>query len=685
MAIETVRSQDSKTEEFASLRKAIDSLPRDLRDMVDDAYSLAAYSHYDQKRIGGEIEQRHLERVTLACANHARKSGMSDEDRARMMASSILHDAVEDTLVTEEQIAGRFDEGIMRTVHALSHPKLRDGTLDENEPPEVYLRRAAEAGQLAILIRRFDRLDNLNTLSQTPDDFRRKMIAETKAALAVKVDPTDKNSPSLWEQMDLEGARMIRRAAARAESVDHISAEEGVSRLWEALASVPGVSMEEFWNTPKGREAKHTKKFITCGLPQSGKSTMKEILRNANRAIPDAPYLYPYTAVPDGEISDFQKIMARDPALAARIKAQYKQDLKEGGSFFTPEAVARHRESIKNISAPSITTSIIDVGGHPSDQNREICEFANGAILLCGEKGLADEDLVEWKRLLTGLGIPIVAEIYSDYWGARGSDFIRGVGNDGVFRASMNYLERGEMDFESRPSARALLEFIYSLPTEKVPSKEEYVRQAMENLRATSRTTRGEVNVEVAEGKADIVNGVSEQEAAGKSVDNFSKVLERLYKDRDKVFTDASELRNFVEGIAKEVNQGIIKEGILIRTHDVDKYPYTRVENLGEAMSQFYAEFFDRLQRGDDPQELAAWAEYRIDLTDHFFADGCGKTATAVEAWVLMRSKQQLPKYRTRDEYYAHAPTVVRGTGADTDREQYERWTTYYKSLFSSQ
>ena len=687
MSIETATNvQDKKAEDFTSLRKAVDSLPVDLRDMVDDAYSLAAFSHYDQKRIGGEIEQKHLERVTLACANYARKTGMSDEDRARIMTASILHDAIEDTRVTQEEIAGRFDDDIMRTVHALSHPRLPDGTLDENEPSEVYLRRAAEAGRDAILIRRFDRLDNLSTLSQTPDDFRRQMIAETKAALSVKVDPSDKTSASLWEQMDLEGARMIRRAAARAEAVDHITAAEGVDRLQDALASVPGVSMNNFWNTPKGREAKHTKKIITCGLPQSGKSTMKEILRNANRSIPNAPYLYPYTAVPDAEISDFQKIVARDPALAARIKAAYKEDLKKMGHFFTPEAVARHKDSIRTISAPSTTHCIIDVGGHPSGQNREICEYANGAVLLCGEGGLTKEDLVEWKKLLTDLGIPIVAEIYSDYWGAPGSDVIKPVGEDGVFRASMNYLERGEMDFESRPSARALLEFIYSLPTEKVPTKDEYVRQSLENLRATSRTAKGVIDTSASEDKVDQMSGLSGEAVADKATANFAGTINRLFAERQKRFKDVGELRQFVESIATNVNEGITKEDVLIREGvDSAKYPYTSISNLESAMTDFYQEFFEKLDDGTNPRELAAWVEYRIDLTDHFFADGCGKTAKAISSWVLMRAKQPLPQYRERSEYYANAPTVIRGTDASTDREQYDRWLHYYRSLFNSE
>ena len=167
-------------------------------------------------------------------------------------------------------------------------------------------------------------------------------------------------------------------------------------------------------------------------------------------------------------------------------------------------------------------------------------------------------------------------------------------------------------------------------------------------------------------------------------ISNFTGVIEQLFADRNKKFATAAELRSFVEGVAQKVNEGITKEDVLVRTHDSDIYPYTRTEKLADEMEKFYADFFVKLNDGTNPRDFAAWVEYRIDLTDHFFADGCGKAAKAIAGWVLIREKQQLPKYRGREEYYTNAPTVIRGTDANTDREQYERWVNYYKSLFTS-
>lgn len=409
-ALETATNERASTAPFRSLREAIDSLPDRGYD-VDRAYSLASLAHQAQERKGGEKYQKHLERVALACANYARATRMPDAEREQLLIAALLHDTLEDMpvapgerAVTADEIAKEWGKDIADVVASLSHPKKEGGEVDEDEPADVYLRRVHAGGRHAIIIKRYDRIDNINSLWQAPADFRARRLAEAKEALP------------LWREIDAEGAREIEQALERAE----------------------------------------------------------------------------------------------------------------------------------------------------------------------------------------------------------------------------------------------------------------YVHAALANLQATSRTASGEVNVEVAEEKADAVTGISGKEAADTATANFVRVIEKLFAERDRTFKDASELRAFVEDAAKGINEGIIKEGILIRTHNTDMYPYTRTENLEEAMSQFYTEFLEKLRRGDDPKEVAAWVEYRIDLTDHFFADGCGKTAKAIAVWVLMRAKQSLPVYRSRDEYYGNA------------RGGYDAWITYYKSLFQS-
>jgi len=191
------------------------------------------------------------------------------------------------------------------------------------------------------------------------------------------------------------------------------------------------------------------KKIVLAGPPRSGKSCLRQGLKDVIRQTSD---VYPYilTACPDGEGAWFQESMNNDPALAAKLKAEYK-------SKFSPEFAERIASSVKNLALP---LSFIDIGGVISPENKKICEHANGAVFLCGETAVKADAGVEWKKFFTELGIPIIAEVYSDYHGKE--DILDGVGEDGVFRGSTHHLERGEK-LTDREAIKALAQFILDL------------------------------------------------------------------------------------------------------------------------------------------------------------------------------------------------------------------------------
>lgn len=97
-------------------------------------------------------------------------------------------------------------------------------------------------------------------------------------------------------------------------------------------------------------------KVVLCGPPRSGKSCLRQGLKDAVRALPGAPYPYVITACPDGEGSWFQETVNNDPAVAAQLKAAYK-------SKFTPEFVTRITDSVRNVALPLV---LVDIGGIPS-------------------------------------------------------------------------------------------------------------------------------------------------------------------------------------------------------------------------------------------------------------------------------------------------------------------------------
>lgn len=213
-----------------------------------------------------------------------------------------------------------------------------------------------------------------------------------------------------------------------------------------------------------------------------------------------------------------------------------------------------------------------------------------------------------------------------------------------------------------------------------------YVAASQRNLEVTSRTAKGVVDTSASPDKAGkMAADLTPDKAAERAQSNFKNAIKELFSNRDRSFQSPNELRTFIEGMAMKVNQGILKEGesVIRGGADSPKYPYTRIANLESAMTQFYDELHARLaDPNEDPVKLAAWAEYRIDMTDHFFADGCGKMAKAVSAFILMRARLPLPTYKNRDEYYRYGRKQIRDPNVpESNDPEVQAFADYYKTL----
>lgn len=188
------------------------------------------------------------------------------------------------------------------------------------------------------------------------------------------------------------------------------------------------------------------KKIVIAGPPRSGKSCMREGLKQAIRAIEGAPYPYIITACPDGEGAWFQAAVNNDPAIATACKATYK-------SKFTPEFVQRVADSVQKCQLP---LTLVDIGGIPSAENERICATATHIIFLAGDMAR----LPEWYEFARKLGLAVIAEVHSDYHGTE--DNVSGASSDGVLKGSVHHLERGE-PITNRLMIRALAEHVVSL------------------------------------------------------------------------------------------------------------------------------------------------------------------------------------------------------------------------------
>jgi CRISPR-associated protein Csx3 len=185
-------------------------------------------------------------------------------------------------------------------------------------------------------------------------------------------------------------------------------------------------------------------KIVLCGPPHSGKSCLREGLKQAIRETPDAPYPYIITAVPDGEGAWFQETVRRSSEDARRLKDEYKRAL----DGYSPEFIKTKADDIKNCNLP---ITLIDIGGRPDEKNKEICRHATHAIILFNDSSKVNE----WRQFCNELGLKIIAEIYSDYNGKEDSAKVK----DRILKGIVHHLERGE-DVSQRYCVTALANYI---------------------------------------------------------------------------------------------------------------------------------------------------------------------------------------------------------------------------------
>ncbi|GAX38407.1 CRISPR-associated protein Csx3 [Nodularia sp. NIES-3585] len=213
-----------------------------------------------------------------------------------------------------------------------------------------------------------------------------------------------------------------------------------------AVTHTPAYKVGELIETDEPQKSKPIIKVVLCGPPQSGKSCLREGLKQAISAIPGAPYPYVITACPDGEGAWFSDAAKRDPDLARRLKDEYK-------AKFTPEFAQKAAGWVRCANTP---LNIIDVGGRITEENRLIIREATHAFILAGDRDR--EDILRWQEFCRDLNIRIIANLDSDLNGKE--DTINTVLP--LLTGSIHYLARGE-DVSSRPMVQALAQLLVGL------------------------------------------------------------------------------------------------------------------------------------------------------------------------------------------------------------------------------
>ena len=168
----SLKKEISKPDDFTEPAVLYDQLIRTIQQyhpssdvsMIDKAYAIASEAHKDQKRKSGEPYIIHPLCVVIILAE-------LELDKETIVAG-ILHDVVEDTVMTSEEISAEFSPEIALLVDGVTKLTQLDLSQDKIELQAENLRKmflAMAKDIRVILIKLADRLHNLRTLQyQSP-------------------------------------------------------------------------------------------------------------------------------------------------------------------------------------------------------------------------------------------------------------------------------------------------------------------------------------------------------------------------------------------------------------------------------------------------------------------------------------------------------------------------------------
>ncbi|MDO4805632.1 MAG: bifunctional (p)ppGpp synthetase/guanosine-3',5'-bis(diphosphate) 3'-pyrophosphohydrolase [Coriobacteriales bacterium] len=226
---------------------------------VDDAYWFAAEFHKDQRRRSGEPYINHPVEVALILA----KDLHMDADT---ICAAILHDTVEDTTATLEDLSQRFGDTVAELVDGVTKlTNIQVSNMDEKQALNLRKMVLAMSKDIRVVIIKIaDRLHNMRTLAALPPHKRAFKSRETMDVYAPLADRLGISSIK-WELEDLSFfylepeeyeriARMVQDSRAQRER----DTDEAIKALSDELHRV-GVKNYQINGRPKHLWSIHQK------------------------------------------------------------------------------------------------------------------------------------------------------------------------------------------------------------------------------------------------------------------------------------------------------------------------------------------------------------------------------------------------------------------------------------------
>ena len=161
----------------ALLTALAERAPRVDRDRVAACFDFAAQSHGDQRRESGEPYVSHVVAVALILID------LLDQQLDTPLAcAALLHDVVEDTAVTLEDVEKRFGREVAHLVEGVTKLSALEFDSRQAAQAENFRRMLLSMSRdlRVIFVKLADRLHNMRTLEALRDDKRRRIAEETR-------------------------------------------------------------------------------------------------------------------------------------------------------------------------------------------------------------------------------------------------------------------------------------------------------------------------------------------------------------------------------------------------------------------------------------------------------------------------------------------------------------------------
>ena len=163
--------------------------------LILKAAALARQAHADQRRKYNDRPYiQHPARVAGRVAAHPQAT-------EAMVAAAFLHDVVEDTPHTLDEVSAEFGTEVARLVAELTNPS-KDSKAPRRERKQIDRDHLAVVSVEAKIIKLLDRIDNLQEMVEAPGNFRRKYCDESRLLADVIGDADPELKAELLEGIE---------------------------------------------------------------------------------------------------------------------------------------------------------------------------------------------------------------------------------------------------------------------------------------------------------------------------------------------------------------------------------------------------------------------------------------------------------------------------------------------------